>query len=259
VDRQFADVLGVLADAGVLENAIVVLLSDHGEALGADDDSILRRTGTPQQVWDSLWGHGTSVLSPHQFQVLLALRAYGAASLPGPESNYDWPVTLEDLRPTLEELATGAAPSGVDGISLLPYMADPGRAATLRDRVRFTETDLNTASLQAGRFDASAIAEEAAAYYELDAASGWVQLRATRLPELIARKQRAALSRDTLLAVLPAQDGHPRQALFSNRQDPLPQALAGAPQGWREAEARRLHAALEARYPGEIGGPAGLP
>jgi hypothetical protein len=166
---------------------------------------------------------------------------------------------LEDLRPTLEELATGAAPSGVDGISLLPYMADPSRAVTLRDRVRFTETDLNTASLQAGRFDASAIAEEAAAYYELDPASGWVQLRAARLPALIARKQRAALSRDALLAVLPAQDGHPRQVLFSSRQDPLPKALAGPPERWQQAEAQRLHAALEARYPGEIDGPAGLP
>ena len=46
VDRQFGEVLQILADKGVLENAIVVLLSDHGEALGADDDSMLRKTGT---------------------------------------------------------------------------------------------------------------------------------------------------------------------------------------------------------------------
>ena len=31
----------ILADKGVLENAIVVLLSDHGEALGGEDDSML--------------------------------------------------------------------------------------------------------------------------------------------------------------------------------------------------------------------------
>ena len=258
-DRQFADVLAVLADAGVLDNAIVVLLSDHGEALGADDDSIIRQTGTAQQVWDSLWGHGTSVLSPHQYQVLLAMRAYGRAKLPGPEGDYDWPVTLEDLRPTLEELATGTPPAGVDGISLVPYMAEPGLASTLRNRIRFTETDLNTASLQAGRFEASAIAEEAAAYYELDPASGWVQLREARLPALIARKQRAALSQDGFLAALPAQDGDPARVLFSSRQAPLPRALQGPPTDWPEGEARRLLAALESRYPGELPVPVGLP
>jgi arylsulfatase A-like enzyme len=259
VDGQFEDVLGVLADAGVLDNAIVVLLSDHGEALGADGDSIIRNTGTAQQIWDSLWGHGTSVLSPHQYQVLLAMRAYGRARLPGPEGDYDWPVTLEDLRPTLEELATGTPPAGVDGISLVPHMADPGLASTLRKRVRFTETDLNTASLQAGRFEASAIAEEAAAYYELDPDSGWVQLRETRLPELISRKQRAALSGDAFLAVLPAQDGDPARLLFSSRQAPLPRALEGPPAQWPEGEARRLLEALESRYPGELPGRAGLP
>ena len=259
VDRQFAEVLDALGDAGVLDNAIVVLLSDHGEALGADDDSIIRRTGTSQQIWDSLWGHGTSVLSPHQYQVLLAIRAYGRASLPGPDRDYDWPVTLEDLRPTLEELVTGAAPAGVDGISLVPYMAGRETADTLTKRIRFTETDLTTASLRAGQFVASAIAEEAAAYYELDGHSGWVQLREDRLAELIARKQRAAISKDSLLAVLPAQDGSPAQFLFSRRLDPLPKALEGPPDRWTEGEARRLRSALEARYPGELPGAAVLP
>jgi hypothetical protein len=168
-------------------------------------------------------------------------------------------VTLEDLRPTLEELATGTPPAGVDGISLVPHMADPGLASTLRKRVRFTETDLNTASLQAGRFEASAIAEEAAAYYELDPDSGWVQVRETRLPELISRKQRAALSGDAFLAVLPAQDGDPARLLFSSRQAPLPRALEGPPAQWPEGEARRLLEALESRYPGELPGRAGLP
>jgi arylsulfatase A-like enzyme len=41
VDRQFGDVLAMLARKGVLDNAIVVLLSDHGEALGAENDSII--------------------------------------------------------------------------------------------------------------------------------------------------------------------------------------------------------------------------
>ena len=57
-----------------------VMIADDGErlvctytdpGLGADNDSIIRQTGTGREVWDSLWGHGTSVLSPNQYQSLL--------------------------------------------------------------------------------------------------------------------------------------------------------------------------------------------
>jgi arylsulfatase A-like enzyme len=133
VDRQFADVLAMLARKGVLDNAVVVLLSDHGEALGAENDSIIRQTGSSQEIWDTLWGHGTSVLSPNQYHVLLAMRAFGRARLPGPERNYDWPVSLEDVRPTLEELATGIAATDVDGLSLVPLYEGSEACGHARD------------------------------------------------------------------------------------------------------------------------------
>jgi arylsulfatase A-like enzyme len=252
VDRQFGEVMRVLADKGVLDNAIVVLLSDHGEALGADDDSIIRKTGTSREIWDSLWGHGTSVLSPNQYRVLLAMRAYGRARLPGPARDYDWPVSLEDLRPTLQELATGVSPAGVDGVSLAPYMAEPARAMTLADRIRFTETDFNTASIMAGRYDASGIVNEVAVFYELDPDSGWVQLRAPRLPELIAQKQRAALSANALLAAIPGSGGREARYLYADRRSPLPRPLGSPGMPFDDPEAKRLREALHARFPGEL-------
>ena len=127
-------------------------------------------------------------MSPNQYQVLLAMRAYGRAELPGAERNYDWPVSLEDLRPTLEEIATGLARPELDGISLLPYLADPARAEALSTRVRFTETDFNTPNTLAGNTDASGVIDQAAEYYELDHDSGWIQLRQDRLPELMAQQ-----------------------------------------------------------------------
>jgi arylsulfatase A-like enzyme len=252
VDRQFGDVLAMLARKGVLDNAIVVLLSDHGEALGAENDSIIRRTGSSQEIWDSLWGHGTSVLSPNQYHVLFAMRAFGRARLPGPDRNYDWPVSLEDVRPTLEELATGLPAAGVDGLSLVPYMTDPKRAAALASRIRFTETDLNTASIREGRYDASDVAKEAAHYYELDPPSGWVQLREPWLPTLIARKQLAAISSGSLLAVMPAEPGTAARYLYADRQHPDPQLVGGNGRDFADAEVRRLRDALEARFPGEL-------
>jgi hypothetical protein len=258
VDRQFGEVLALLERKGVLENAVVVVLSDHGEALGFPSDSMVRESGTPNEIWDSLWGHGTSVVSPYQYGVVLAMRAFGRARLPGRPGRYDWPVTLEDVRPTLEELATGQAPKGVDGISLLPFMADPERAASLAGRVRFTETCFNTVKMLKGKITKSGVISEAGIYYEMDPDSGWVQLRADRLPEILARKQRAAISRDALLAVIPSWTDGGVTTLYSDRRSPAPRRLQGPPDASTDPEAARLWQALEARFPGELpGAPSG--
>lgn len=258
VDQQFDEVMGVLAAKGVLDNAVVVLLSDHGEALGGPTDSMLRSTGKAREIWNSLWGHGTSVMSPNQYRVLLALRPFGQARLPAGPARHDWPVSLEDVRPTLQEIATGTAPKGVDGISLLPYLAEPARADALAARIRYTETDFNTPSTLAGRYEASGIVDEASVYYELDTASGWVQFRPDRLAELMAQKQRAALSADRLLAALPGTPGSPARYLYADRRNPRPTVLETPPGPAAEPEARRLWEALQARYPGELDSVAGL-
>jgi len=259
VDRQFENVMQLLARKGLLENSIVVVLSDHGEALGGKDDSMLRATGSGRELWDSLWGHGTSVMSPAQYGVVLAMRAYGRAQLPGGAGTYDWPVTLEDLRPTLEEIATGTAPSDVDGISLLPLLKNPALAAGLDNRIRFTETDFNTPGTLAGRYEESGIIDEAAVFYELDPASGWVQFKSSRLPWLLAHKQRAALSKSALLAEIPGPVEGSASWLFTDRRSPLPRRLQGRPDPATEPEAARLWDALHARFRGELPAESGLP
>ncbi len=252
VDRQFDAVMRLLDDKGALENAIVVLLSDHGEALGGKSDSIMRKTGTSREIWDSLYGHGTSVLSPPQYSVLLAMRAYGRATLPGPIRVHDWPVSLEDVRPTLEQYVAGKAPADVDGISLLPFLEDPSRAAALASRIRFTETDFNTPNTLAGRYEASGLIDEAAVFYELDRESGRVQFRAERLPDLLAQKQRAAISSGAFLAAIPGPPGAGPRLLFTSRLDPYPEPQEGSSDKWSEPEAERLWRALKARFPGEL-------
>jgi len=259
VDRQFGEVWRLLEKRGVFENAIVVVLSDHGEALGGATDSMLRKTGSGMEIWNSLWGHGTSVMSPHQYSVLLAIRGYGRARLPGAPSVHPWPVSLEDVRPTLEEFVTGIAPVNVDGISLRPYLADPDSAAALATRVRYTETDFNTPMVLAGKYSASGLIHEGAAYYEVVPETGWVQLRADRLPELMFQKQRAALSRESLLAAIPARSGDSVSYLYTDRRSPLPRRLEGRPNPAAEPEATRLWDALHARFKGELPEDPGLP
>jgi len=252
VDRQFGAVMQILEDKGVLDNAIVVLLSDHGEALGDETDSMLRKTGTHEEIWRSLWGHGTSVMSPHQYGVLLAMRPFGRARLPGGAGAYDWPVSLEDVRPTLEHAVTGKAPTNVDGVSLMPLLENPAESARLADRLRFTETDFNTPNTLDGNYQESGIIHQGAAYYHVDPVSGWVQIKADRLGELIPIKQRAVLSRELLLAGVPDDNTGTFKYLLTTRQDAFPRLLASRPDPVAEPEATRLWDALQARFPGEL-------
>jgi len=259
VDAQFDAVVQILERKGVLDNAVVIVLSDHGEALGFPSDTIMRKTGTADEIWNSIWGHGTSVLSPHQYGVLLAARAFGPARLPGTAGLHDWPVSLEDVRPTLEEFVTGRAPSGVDGVSLLPYLAGTADPQTLGSRLRYTETCFNTPKMLTGRVETSGLVTEALEFYELVPETGWVQLRPDRLPELMAKKQRAVLSRGSLLAYVPSWDDEPAAYLYSSRASPLPRRLAGRPDPAQDPEGARLWDALHARFVGELAAPAGLP
>ena len=259
VDRQFQEVLDLLERKGVLRNAVVIVLSDHGEAIGYPSDSMIRKTGSSLEIWDSLFGHGTSVISPHQYGVLLAVRAFGRAQLPGRPAAHDWPVSLEDVRPTLEEIATGRTPAGVDGISLLTYLAQPDKAAALDGRVRFTETCFNTVKMLKGKITKSGVVSEAGIYYEMDPGSGWVQLRPDRLPEILARKQRAALSRDALLAAIPSWSDGSVAYLYTDRHAPAPRRLEKAPDPATDPEAARLWEALQGRFPGEMSAPGQPP
>ncbi len=253
VDRQFQGVLDLLERKGVLDNAIVIVLSDHGEAIGYASDSMIRKSGSHLEVWDSLFGHGTSVVSPHQYGVLLAMRAFGRAQLAGEPASHDWPVSLEDVRPTLEVAATGRVPAGIDGISLLPYLADPSKASALDGRIRFTETCFNTVKMLKGKITKSGVVSEAGIYYEMDPESGWVQLREDRLPEILARKQRAALSRNGLLAAIPSWSDGTVAYLYMDRRAPAPRRLEAAPDPVSDPEAARLWQALQGRFPGELG------
>ena len=94
VDQQLSDFFGLLQKAHLLDRAIVVLLSDHGEAMELPGDRItekaLFRSDNPKKPFPLFYppgldheevnqsvGHGTDVLSLTQYHTLLALKLYG--------------------------------------------------------------------------------------------------------------------------------------------------------------------------------------
>jgi hypothetical protein len=108
--------------------------------------------------------------------------------------------------------------------------------------------------IMAGKYDTPGLIQEGAMFYELVTETGWIQLRSDRLPELVSRKQRAAISRDSLLAFIPSWSDRSYTCLFTERSSPLPRRLQGPPEPDTEPEAARLWDALHARFPGELAG-----
>jgi arylsulfatase A-like enzyme len=252
VDAQFAAVRDVLERKGLLDDAIVVVLSDHGEALGKQNDTYLRQFKDAKLIWNSVWGHGTSVLSPHQFNVVLSFQRLGGTPLATAGRRVDAPASLEDIRPTVLDLLDLPAGERLTGRSLRPVLDGAPADASLLDRIRFTETDFNTDLVLQGQFDEKGVLKEGAQYYEVAPDSGWLKLRKDRLGELLAKKERAAMTSSWLLAAVPHREGGAMKYILVDRHKGFPARIEARPSDADQPEAARLWDALHAEFAGEM-------
>ncbi len=113
VDAQVGRVLDELESLGLADDTIVVLWGDHGYHLGEHG------------LWTKFTNFEVAARAP------LIVRSPGVAS-----ARTSALVELVDLFPTLAELAGLDAPSGLEGQSLAPLLADP---RTSWKRAAFTE------------------------------------------------------------------------------------------------------------------------
>jgi hypothetical protein len=260
-DRMFGNVVNLLRDKGLLDNAIVVVLSDHGEALMLAEDSLTSKDvdgrimglQAPPRVLN--WGHGQSVLSPVQYQVLLGFARFGeTASVVGNGRDLGVPASLEDIVPTVLGLLKLPAPE-VDGISLVSALAavskDNPRAR--EDRIRFTETDIRVAPSATGSLEEDHAAEQALQLFAVDDSSGWLHLRETMIPTLMLFKERAALDATRVLAALPVAPGR-HEYLLIDRRSGKGEVLVGRPTK-TDARANRLWDALHGHFGDELHDP----
>jgi arylsulfatase A-like enzyme len=206
VDQQFGDVMSVLQERGLLENAIVVVLSDHGESLGAHGEgSTVSAVAEfdPEQAQ----GHGTSVFFADQYRVVLALRAFNTNALRTTKgTNYAVPTTLEDIAPTITELLSLKSVQPFDGLSLVPILRTPIDEQNFAARVRFTETEFNPAGISPGKLLTSSSLKSAASYYEVDPKTDRVTIKKANVQAVLATRQFAAFIDGALLAAIPSQD-----------------------------------------------------
>lgn len=257
-DSMFDQVVSMLRRKGALENAIVVVLSDHGEALTLPNDAIMKHgafvggLGAPLKVLDI--GHGQSVLSQTQYKVLLAFKSFRNEELfVSSARNLAVTATVEDIAPTLLDLlGVPGNPLDSSGLSLAPWLRSPKSSPmpSGHDRIRFTETDLAVIPSVNGEVDEVGTARENSKFFGIDPSTTRMHIREKMIPLVHAYKERAAFTSSQLLAALPAgPDGH-QFVLFDlatgNGKLLLERPDSSLPEG------QRLWDALQQHYPGEL-------
>jgi arylsulfatase A-like enzyme len=217
LDEQFRNLMAMLEDKGALDNAVVVVLSDHGESLG-EPSPILEQDLSldPNLTTSALFGHGTHVLSGDQYHVVLGMRSYGNRAIDAePGTVVDLPVSLEDIAPTMLDVFELDHGLSFDGRSLVPYMAgDSALPADAADRVRFLETEFNPPGFSPGMAVTASAFTSAAEKYEIDPATDRVLIRADFVNEMLAKRQYAVEQSGEILATVPATGNYRQQYLL---------------------------------------------
>jgi arylsulfatase A-like enzyme len=130
VDDQLRSFVGGLEQAGLLENTLLVITSDHGEEF----------------LEHGFYGHGAT---PYEEVVRVPLLFHGAG-VPGGR-RLDFPVGLVDLMPTLLELAGAPVPPGVMGRSFADVVRGGRPDPSWRERPVFSEAWLSYGLLDRGK------------------------------------------------------------------------------------------------------------
>jgi arylsulfatase A-like enzyme len=257
-DSMFDQVVSMLRRKGALDNAIVVVLSDHGEAMLLPNDAIVKHgafvegLGAPLKVLDV--GHGQSVLSQTQYKVLLGFKSFGNDQL-FVSKGRELPAlgTVEDIAPTLLDLlGIGGDPLATSGQSLAPLLRNPAAAADSKapERIRYTETDLAVIPNVEGEVDETGTARENSKFFGVDNDTSRMHIHYRMLPLVHAFKERAAFTAQHLLAAMPAgPDAH--QYVYFDIATGNGRLLLERP-GPELMDGQRLWDALDAHFPGEL-------
>ncbi len=201
VDAQFRHFMDGLKSRGFLDNALVYLISDHGEGFMLEQDTLQKTNDVNNGKLNvNAWGHGTNILSQEQSNVLMAYRKYA----PGSHTPHIVPgmFSLIDIAPSLFSelnLSLERSDKPFDGI-VLPK--DKEMITGIAERGVFVESSIPVKSINASFIDEKKVLSETASKYEVRDNG-----RAVMLPqfydELIGKKQRAIYYKHWQLAMLP--------------------------------------------------------
>lgn len=219
MDVQFHDFLTLLQQNKLLEHSILVVLSDHGEALELDGDRATEadlfiagknnkknvipvfypKSYTNELVNQSA-GHGTDILSLTQYHTVLAFRTFGIernrqAVLPGR-------VSLLDIKPTLLQLVHLPINKTNDGVSLLNQIL--GRQPVISGRSDFfMETDFSPQAMRTVHPETRELLLESVNFFQVDPLTTRLTVKKNMGKFIITSKQLANIRGEWILALYP--------------------------------------------------------
>ena len=228
VDVQLGNVLQLLKAEGLLENSIVVLLSDHGTTLGlVGDRSILKKNyiGNKNQLkkiavykfdtasrfsmdfakdysMDTSIGQGTDILSLKQYHTLLAFKSYGISIPPHLIADRH---SLLDIAPTVLEMFHLPSLPKTDGISFATDLFTK-KVKSTAPRSFYLETGYSLPAIETNDINENKVIHHAIGFYALNPRAGLIFVKPLSQKLMIRNKQRAILMNDWLLAYYPASE-----------------------------------------------------
>jgi arylsulfatase A-like enzyme len=222
-DQQVGDLLALLEQNGILKHSIVVLLSDHGEALelhgdrATDRDMFIAGTSNPQKKIPKFYppsfasekinqsaGHGTDVMSLTQYHAVLAFRFYGMHS--SAARIIPAMVSLIDIKPTILNIL-GLTTANNDGISLVPYIFPTANLPLPVPRIFFTESDFSPQAVRAVFPETHKVLFQGIDYFQIDPVTTELTVKKSMGSLIISSKQYAEISGDWMLALYPQAHG----------------------------------------------------
>ena len=210
-DRMFGELIEMLEAKGALQNALVIVLSDHGEAMGLPatrfSTTTFRVEGLKAPLKMEDHGHGQSVLSDPSTRFCWAS---GRSAVRGISASKGVPlripVTVEDIAPTILVFSAlaGIRCARQASRSCRCCASGQGDHAAGPERIRFTETDLRVLPKSTGGVDEVATARQNSVFFEVSPVTAAAAYPAGYAPLAVAYKERAAFTKDQLLAAMPA-------------------------------------------------------
>jgi len=207
-DAQFSALMKTLKAQGLLDNAFVILLSNHGDAFGKPGDRVTQpqnfipKQATPPAVFYTdkfAHGYGTDVLSLTQYHTVLAAQYFnGKKQFVGNKNSV---VSLIDVTPTILDFLNIKSKYDRQGESLLPLI-NTRREFNL-PRSIFIESGFNSPPVLSAIPKVNEVLRQGLKYYQILPDSGYLIIKPSYTNKIIASKNRAIISSPWMLAFYP--------------------------------------------------------
>lgn len=239
LDDQYKKLLLLLNKRGLLQNTILITLSDHGDSMGLPGDRITTEekyigpkdrlnlmTQYPYTVsnpkligLNTSAGHGTDLLSMTQLQTTLAFHYYGENFKAREIIDR---VALIDIAPTVLNLLHIPSQIQEDGVSLKSIFE--GKSNAQLARPLFLESEIDIPLIDVTNKDTShstvaRLIDQYAHLYDINVDNQKLTLREDVIPRLLQEKQLGVIDNDKLLVYFPGKNNTQSVILNNNSSE----------------------------------------